>query len=163
MILKVLRYPNPILKKKAKTVKKIDLHIRALIDDMEETMRATHGIGLAAPQVGESIRVIIANIGEGVHVIINPKIVKKEGDQEFMEGCLSVPGVNGPVKRPLKVKVQGLDRNGSKIELEAEGLLAVVLQHEVDHLDGKVFIDRIPDPSLIKHIPPGEEKKEELI
>ena len=160
-VLKVLRYPNPILKKKAKAVKKIDSQIQTLIGDMEETMRATGGIGLAAPQVGESLRVIIADIGEGLHVIINPKIVKKEGDQEFVEGCLSVPGVNGPVKRNLKVKMQGLDRNGNKIDLEAEGLLAIVLQHEVDHLDGKVFIDRIPDPSLIKHVPPGE--KEELI
>lgn len=159
--LKVLRYPNPVLKKKAKTVKRVDAYVKSLIDDMEDTMRASNGIGLAAPQVGESLRIIMVDIGEGLHILINPKIIKKAGDQEFVEACLSVPGVNGPVTRSLKLTLTGLDRNGKKIEIEAEGLLAIVFQHEIDHLDGKVFIDRIPDPSLIKHIKPGG--KEELI
>lgn len=134
-----------------------------LIDDMIETMQAAPGVGLAAPQVGESVRVIVADIGEGPTALVNPKIVKKSGKQTFTEGCLCLPGVEAPVERASEVAVTGLDRSGKSVRIEAKGLLATVLQHEVDHLDGLVFIDRVSDPSLIKHIPFEKEKKEELI
>jgi len=134
-----------------------------LIEDMIETVHAAPGIGLAAPQVGESIRLIVADIGEGPIVLINPKIIEKSGNQTFTEGCLCLPGVEAPVERASHVAVTGLDRCGKKVKIEAEGLLATVFQHEIDHLDGLVFIDRVKDPSLIKHVPFEKEKKEELI
>lgn len=160
---KILRFPNPILRKKAKAIKKVTPEIVQLIDDMIETMHAAPGIGLAAPQVGESIRLIVADIGEGPIVLINPKITVKSGNQTFTEGCLCLPGVEAPVERASHVVVTGLDRCGKSLKMEAEGLLATVFQHEVDHLEGLVFIDRVKDPSLIKHVPFEKEKKEELI
>lgn len=163
MIRKIVRFPNPILRKKAKAVKKITPEIIRLIDDMIETMHAAPGVGLAAPQVGESVRVIVADIGAGAVALINPKIIAKHGEQVFTEGCLSLPGVEAPVDRAQKVVVQGLDRSGKKGRLEAEGLLATVFQHEIDHLDGLVFIDQVKDPSLIKHVAFAKERKEELI
>ena len=163
MIRKILRFPNPLLRKKCKAVKRVTPEIVRLIKDMIETMQAAPGVGLAAPQVGELIRVIVADVGEGPIALVNPKIVEKSGSQTFTEGCLCLPGVEAPVERASHVVAKGLDRAGKKVKIEAKGLLATVLQHEVDHLDGFVFIDRVKDPSLIKHIPPEKEKKEELI
>lgn len=163
MPLKIVKFPNPLLKKKAKAVRKVTPAIVKLIDKMIETMHAAPGVGLAAPQVGESIRLIVADIGEGPLTLINPKIIKKSGKQTFTEGCLSLPGIEGLVERASCVSVTGLGHRGNKIEITAEGLLATVLQHEIDHLDGLVFIDRIKDPSLIKYVPREKEKKEELI
>jgi len=163
MIRKLLRFPHPILRKKAKAVKKVTPEIVRLIDDMTETMQAAPGVGLAAPQVGESVRVIVADIGEGPIALVNPKLVEKSGSQTFTEGCLCLPGVEAPVERAAQVAVTGMDRSGKKVRIEAQGLLATVLQHEIDHLDGIVFIDRVSDPGLIKHVPPEQEKKEELI
>ena len=163
MRLKILRFPSPILRKKAKAVKKVTPQIVKLIDDMIETMHAAPGIGLAAPQVGESIRLIVADIGEGPVVLINPKIIEKSGNQTFTEGCLCLPGVEAPVDRASHVVATGLDRCGKKIKIESQGLMATVLQHEIDHLEGLVIIDRDKDPSLIKHVPFEKEKKEELI
>ncbi|MBU1026778.1 MAG: peptide deformylase [Candidatus Margulisbacteria bacterium] len=159
----IVKFPNPVLKKKAKAVKKVTPKIIKLIDDMVETMHAAPGIGLAAPQVGVSLRVIVADIGAGEIAIVNPKIVKKSGKQTFTEGCLSLPGIEAPIERAEKVAVKGLDRDGKNVCIEAEGLLATVLQHEIDHLDGYVFVDRVSDPSLIKHVVFEKEKKEELI
>ena len=163
MIRKLLRFPHPILRKKAKAVKRVMPEIVRLIDDMTETMQAAPGVGLAAPQVGESVRVIVADIGEGPIALVNPKLVEKSGSQTFTEGCLCLPGVEAPVERAAQVAVTGMDRSGKKVRIEAQGLLATVLQHEIDHLDGIVFIDRVSDPGLIKHVPPEQEKKEELI
>jgi peptide deformylase len=160
---KILRFPNPVLRKKAKAAKRITTEIVKLIDDMIETMHAAPGVGLAAPQIGESVRVIVADIGEGPIALVNPKILEKSGTQTFTEGCLCLPGVEAPVERASEVVVRGLDRTGKMIKIEAQGLLATVFQHEIDHLDGFVFIDRVKDPSLIKHIPFEKEKKEELI
>ena len=159
----IVRFPNPVLAKKARAVKRVTPEIIKLIDDMIETMHAAPGVGLAAPQVGESLRVIVADIGAGELVLVNPKIVEKHGKQIFTEGCLSVPGVEAPVERAAKVVVRGLDREGKSVEVQAEGLLATVFQHEIDHLNGHVFIDRVSDPSLIKHMAFSQEKKEELI
>ena len=163
MILKIVKFPNPLLRKKSKVVKKVTPEIVKLIDDMIETMQAAPGVGLAAPQVGKSVRVMVADIGQGPIALVNPKILKKSGSQVFTEGCLCLPGVEAPVERASQVMVKGWDREGKTVEIEAEGLLATVLQHEVDHLEGVVFIDRVKDPSLIRHVPPASEKKEELL
>lgn len=130
---------------------------------MIETVHAAPGVGLAAPQIGKSVRVIVADIGEGPIALVNPKIIEKSGSQTFTEGCLSLPGIEAPVERASYVIVTGLARSGKNIKIEAEGLLATVFQHEIDHLNGYVFIDRVKDPSLIKHVAFEKEKKEELI
>lgn len=163
MVLKIFKFPNPILRKKAKAVKKITPAIIKLIDGMIETMHAAPGVGLAAPQVGKSIRVIVADVGPGPIALINPKVVEKSGSQVLTEGCLCLPGVEAPVERAALVKVKGRDRDGQEVVITAEQLLATVLQHEIDHLEGIVFIDRVKDPTLIKYVPREKEKKEELI
>ena len=163
MVRKILRFPNPILRKKAKAIKKVTPEIVKLMEDMLETMRAAPGVGLAAPQLGESIRVMVADVGEGPIVLANPRITKKSGKQTFTEGCLCLPGVEAPVERAAQVTVQGIDRSGKKATISVQGLMATVIQHEYDHLEGLLFIDRVEDPSLIRHVPPKSEKKEELI
>jgi len=163
MVLKIVKFPNPLLRKKSKVVKKVTPEIVKLIDDMIETMQAAPGVGLAAPQVGKSLRVMVADIGQNPIALVNPKIIKKSGSQVFTEGCLCLPGVEAPIERASQVVVKGWGREGKTVEIEAEGLLATVLQHEVDHLEGVVFIDRVKDPSLIRHVPPASEKKEELL
>ena len=162
-ILNVLIYPNPVLRKKCKAVGTITPDIKKLIKNMLETMYAAPGVGLAAPQVGENIRVIVLDIGEGPIVLINPKIVKKSGKQTFMEGCLCLPGIEGPVERAAYVEVKGLDKNGKPVDYIAEGFLATVFQHEIDHLDGKVFIDRVKDPAKIKSVDFKTEPQEERL
>ena len=163
MRLKIVKFPSPILRKKAKPVKKVTPAIVKLVDDMIRTMHAAPGIGLAAPQVGRSLRIIVVDVGPGPIALINPRIIESSGGQTFNEGCLSLPGVEAPVERASCVKVKGLDRDGVEIVVTGEGLIATVLQHEIDHLDGLVLIDRVSDPSLIKHVPPKSEKKEELL
>jgi peptide deformylase len=160
-ILEILTNQNPILRKTSKPVARVTKEIRELIANMEETLRAAPGIGLAAPQVGELLRIIIADIGDGLNVLINPKIVKKSGIQTFVEGCLSLPGIEGPVERASSVTVKSIDLKGKQIVVEAEGLLATVFQHEIDHLDGKLFVDRVADPNLITYKP--KTPKEEAI
>lgn len=172
MLLKIIKYPNPILRKKSRPVKKVTPEIAKLMDDMIETMHAAPGVGLAAPQAAKSIRVIVADIGQPREkddpflpdplALANPKIIEKSGSQVITEGCLCLPGVEAPVERASHVKVKGLNRAGETVIIEAQGLLATVLQHEIDHLDGVVFIDRVKDPSLIRHVAPASEKKEEL-
>lgn len=151
-VTEIVKYPSPILKKKSKAVKKIELEITSLIEDMIDTMHAAPGIGLAAPQVGKSIRLIVFDIGDGPIEIVNPKIRKRSGQQVFVEGCLSVPNLEAPVTRSGKVTVTGMNRKGQEILIKGEGLLATVLQHEIDHLDGKLFIDRVSDPSDIRTV-----------
>jgi peptide deformylase len=162
-ILEIIAYPNPILRKKSKAVAKVTPAIKRLAADMIETMQAAPGVGLAAPQVGQNIRLIVLDIGKGPRVVINPKITKKSGRQTFTEGCLSLPGIEGVVERAAQITVKGLDKNGQPIEICAEGLLATVFQHEIDHLDGKVLLDRVADPSLIKYVPREKEPKEEML
>ena len=163
MLLNIIRYPNPILRKKCKAIKKVDDGIRQLIKDMIETMQAAPGVGLAAPQVGKNIRLIVVDAGEGAFSLINPKVKKKSGSQEFEEGCLCFPGLLGPVERASYVFVTGLDKNGEPVSIEAEGFAATILQHEIDHLDGKLFVDRVKDKNAIRMVTPHEEEKEELI
>jgi len=165
MILDIIRYPNPILRKKSKAVKKVDAKIRKLIDYMIETLHAAPGVGLAAPQIGESIRLIVVDIGEGAFALVNPKIKERNKTlQTFDEGCLCLPGIIGPVSRPSRIIVEGLDRNGEKMTIEAEGFFATVLQHEIDHLEGIVFLDRVTDKDKIRMVTKKEEEeKNELL
>lgn len=134
---------DEVLRKKSKIVEKIDKRLIGLIDDMLETMYASNGVGLAAPQVGILKRIIVVDIGEGAIKLINPELVETEGEQQDFEGCLSVPGIAAEVKRPEKVKVKALDEKGDTIIIEGTGLLARAFCHEIDHLDGILFIDKI--------------------
>jgi len=150
MIRKIVKYPSPVLQKVAQPVEKVTDDIRRLIDDMAETMYAGDGVGLAAPQVGESVRVIIVDVSggslseqEGLLKMINPEVLEGSGEIEFEEGCLSVPDMRVHMKRNEKVKVRYLDENGAQQEMEANDLLSVAIQHEIDHLDGKLIIDNV--------------------
>ncbi len=143
-IRKILHYPDPRLRRKALPVDTVDDEIRTLIDDLAETMYQAPGIGLAAPQIDVSKRVLILDISEArneLWVFVNPELLTQEGEQTMEEGCLSVPGVYDEVTRAEKVTVRALDRDGKPFELEADGLLAACVQHEIDHLDGKLFVD----------------------
>jgi len=143
-ILEIKEYGEPILRGKALPVKEIAPEILNLIKDMAETMYTDSGVGLAAPQVGVSKRIIVIDgEEEGLIALINPMIVKSEGELVEEEGCLSIPGIYSQVKRSSKVTVKALNENGDPIEITKEGLAARALQHEIDHLDGILFIDRI--------------------
>lgn len=142
--LTILNYPDPRLHTVAKPVKEVNDDIRKLIADMAETMYAAPGIGLAATQVNQHIQLILVDTSKEQNdllVLINPKIVAKTGLQEYEEGCLSVPGIYETVTRAEKITVEALDANGKKIKIKADGLLAVCIQHEMDHLLGKVFVE----------------------
>lgn len=139
---------DKILRGKAKRVGRIDDSIRRLIDDMIDTMREAPGVGLAAPQVGVPLRIFVLDLSVGrdpsaLHVLINPEFVERDGMQLEEEGCLSVPGFTATVARPKRVVVQGLDRHGEAHRLEGTGLMARAIQHEVDHLNGCLFVDRL--------------------
>lgn len=158
----VLKYPDPFLRTTCEVVTEVDESIAALIDEMVETMYANKGIGLAAVQVGVAKRVIVLDVpldyddyddedekGEERREdrilirMVNPEITWRDGKEKFEEGCLSIPGVNEYVERSARIRVTGLDRDGKAIDMEAEGLCAIALQHEIDHLDGILFIDRL--------------------
>lgn len=134
---------DEILRKISKKVDDIDDRITILLDDMAETMRDAEGIGLAAPQVGVLRRIVVIDVGEGLIELINPVIVYEKGEQCREEGCLSVPGKSGVVKRPAKVIARALNRKGETVEINGEDLLATALCHEIDHLNGVLFIDKI--------------------
>ena len=143
-ILTILNYPDPRLHTVAKPVQKVNMEIQRLVGDMAETMYAAPGIGLAATQVNQHIQLILVDTSKeqnDLQVFINPKIVAKSGEQDYEEGCLSVPGIYENVTRAEKITVEALDVNGKKFKLNAEGLLAVCIQHEMDHLLGKVFVE----------------------
>lgn len=133
---------NPVLRMQAEEVKKIDKKLQRFLKDMAETMYAADGVGLAAPQVGVSKRIVVIDVGEGLIEMINPVIVKKEGSVIGGEGCLSVPDYEGEVERAEYVECEFTDRNGKRMMLQTDGLLAIAVQHELDHLDGVLFIDK---------------------
>jgi len=144
MIRPIVVVGHPVLRQKAKRVTQVDRAIQRLIDDMIETMRAAPGVGLAAPQVGIPLRLAVIEADEKVTVIINPEIIKRAGEHELDEGCLSVPGFWGRLNRAERVSVKALDRGGREQRIrDAEGLFAQALQHEIDHLDGHLYIDRM--------------------
>ena len=149
--------PDPILRQKAKRVRTIDGSIHRLIDDMLETMHTASGVGLAAPQVGVPLRVIVIGIPEEeAIVLINPEIVRKTGERIINEGCLSIPGYVGEVKRAESVRVKGRDPKGKDIRLKAERLLAQALEHEIDHLNGVLYIDYLESLDKLRKIEPEE-------
>ena len=161
MVVRSIRIlPDPVLRRKAKKVSNIDGSIQRLIDDMIETMRAVSGVGLAAPQVGVPLRVAVIEIpGEEVIVLINPEIIKREGERLVEEACLSVPGYKGEIKRSVRVKVKAKDRQGRRFRLTGEELLAQALEHEIDHLDGVLYVDRIESGGKLYKLvsEPGQE------
>lgn len=143
-ILDILQFPDARLRSTAKPVGAVDDQVRQLIDDMFETMYDAPGIGLAAIQVNDPRRVIVIDTSEDRSLplaLINPEILDRQGEEEMDEGCLSVPGVYETVKRAEAIRVRALDRDGNALEMDADGLLAVCIQHEIDHLDGKLFVD----------------------
>jgi peptide deformylase len=162
-ILPIKLYGSPILKKKAKPLIKIDEKDKNMIMDMIDTMYANCGVGLAAPQIGVSKRIIIIDISSTENstetmVIINPEIIKAKGEKIQEEGCLSIPEIKGEIKRSEKIKVYGIDIDGIKFEIDVNGLISRVIQHEIDHLDGILFIDKLSEAmqnaikNKLKHI-----------
>ncbi len=147
-LLPILEFPDPRLRTKAQPVQEVDAALRKLIDDMFETMYAAPGIGLAATQVNVHKRLLVIDISEKHDqplALINPELIVRDGIEETEEGCLSVPGIYDKVRRAERIRVRALDRNGKQIEFDADGLLAVCIQHEMDHLDGKLFVDYLSD------------------
>ena len=147
-LLPIAIYPDPVLRQKAQSVENIDDAIQRLIDDMIETMREAPGIGLAANQVGRPIRLLVLDVesrepGSGLLVLINPELIGAVGKTKYEEGCLSIPGFFAGVVRHEEVVVRAIDRKGKKFEITADGLLSIAIQHEMDHLEGKLFIDHI--------------------
>lgn len=150
-LLPILRYPDPRLHTRAQPVRVVDESIRQLVADMAETMYEAPGIGLAASQVNVHKRVVVIDVSEdrsNLMAFINPEITHRDGEQTYEEGCLSVPGVYEKVTRAEHVRVRALDCDGAVFELEADGLLAVCIQHEIDHLDGKVFVEYLSNLKL---------------
>ncbi len=134
-----------VLRKKSRIVEEIDERILTLLDDMADTLYESNGVGLAAPQVGILKRIAVIDVGDGLIELINPQIIEQSGEQDGPEGCLSVPGKFGYVKRPYKVRVRATNRLGDEFEVEGEELLARALCHEIDHLDGVVFVDKVSE------------------
>lgn len=140
----ILHYPDPRLRQVARPVATVDDEVRRLVDDMAETMYAAPGVGLAAVQINVALRVVIIDVSEthnALQVFINPEILQHDGKQVFEEGCLSVPGIFDEVERAQHIRLRALNRDGQPFELEANGLFATCIQHEIDHLDGRVFVD----------------------
>ena len=159
-VLPILRFGNPILRRKCGEVRELDRATQRLIDDMLDTMRAAMGVGLAAPQVGRLLRVIVIELpGEKEIVLINPEIVTRKGRRLVEEGCLSYPGWRGKVLRSVEVEVRGFDRKGEERRIAATDLLAQALEHEIDHLEGVLFIDRLRSPKDLYRI--GAKRKED--
>lgn len=153
---KIVHIEDDLLRRKSRPVTKFDARLHALLDDMAETMYHAEGVGLAAPQVAVLRRVVVMDCGDGLIEMVNPEIIATEGEQDGAEGCLSVPGRRGMVKRPMKVTVRFQDRNGELFELEGEGLLARCIMHETDHLDGRLYVD-----IMSREIFEDEEEQEE--
>ena len=162
---------DPVLRDKAKRVTSFGPALKALIDEMVDSMYAANGLGLAAPQIGVPLRVIVIEMPEETdeegnivspaerYVICNPEIVKVQGQEEDDEACLSVPGYFGLVKRATRVTVKGQDVDGHRIRVKAEGLLARAFQHEIDHLDGVLYVDRVESPENLRRTKPGDEQE----
>lgn len=149
---------NPLLRRKSKRVRRIDGSIQRLIDDMIETLHSEHGVGLAAPQVGSLLRVIVIQVPEQeVIALVNPEIIKRSGERMIEEGCLSLPGYRGVIKRSVNVTAKGRDRQGKEVRIKADELLAQALEHEIDHLDGVLYIDYLDSLDQLYKIESREE------
>ncbi len=141
----ILNEKEPLLRKKSRPVTEFNDRLHELLDDMKETLLLADGVGLAAPQVGVLRRAVIVNVDDNYIELINPEIVSAKGEETSPEGCLSIPGVCGTVTRPYQVKVKAFDRNGKQFTVSGKGLLARAFCHEIDHLDGILFIDKVID------------------
>jgi peptide deformylase len=159
-VLEIAKYGEPVLRVRCRSVERVTDETRRLIADMLETMSAAAGVGLAAPQVRVAERLFVYDVGEGPGTIINPELVRQEGQVVGVEGCLSIPRLQGEVARAEKILVRGLDQHGKKVRIEATDWLARVFQHEMDHLDGVLFIDRADQASL--HWLTEEEEEERV-
>ena len=152
-VLPIYHFPNPILKQKSKRVRVIDDSVQKLIDNMLETMHSASGVGLAAPQVGVPLRVIVISMPEEESIVlINPEVVRRKGERLVNEGCLSVPGYFGEIKRAESITVKGLDPSGKKIRIKANELLAQVLEHEIDHINGVLYLDHLESMDKLRKI-----------
>jgi peptide deformylase len=154
--------PDPVLRRKANRVPEIDASIQTLIDDMIESMYAANGVGLAAPQIGVSLRVVVIGMPEEEpFALINPEVVKRSGERTVDEGCLSLPGYRGELTRSSLVIVKALDRNGKQVRIKGkDNLLAQALEHETDHINGTLYIDHLPSMDVLRKIEPAEEEEE---
>ncbi|MFX4261672.1 peptide deformylase [Pelotomaculum propionicicum] len=149
-VYKIVEIGDEILKEKAKPVKSISSNIIKLLDNLADTLYNAKGAGLAAPQIGVSKRVVVVDIGEGLYELVNPQIISSSGQETDIEGCLSIPGIVGDVTRAATVKVKYLDRHGKEKSVTAKGMLARAMQHEIDHLDGILYIDRAANIRKLK-------------
>lgn len=155
---KIRCYPDPVLRKKAKRVPSVDRGIQELIDDMVMTLDRASGVGLAAPQVGVSLRIVVIRMPKcEALVLVNPEIVKRSGEREIEEGCLSFPGYRGTVKRSAAVTVKARDREGKEIRIKGDELLGQAIEHELDHLNGVLFIDHLTDRKTLHKIDEEED------
>ena len=156
-IIPIYCIPEPILREKSKRVRGIDSSIQRLIGNMIETMHSASGVGLAAVQVGVLLRVIVIGIPEEEDIaLINPEVVRRTGERLVTEGCLSIPGYVGEIKRSVSVRVKGRDQNGKEIRIKANELLAQALEHEIDHLNGALYIDYLESMDKLRRIEPAE-------
>lgn len=158
--LEILTRDNPRLRIKASRVPKVDDSVRRLMDDMVETMVGATGVGLAATQVGVSLRVIVLKVDNQLYQLANPEVIRSSGEQVGYEGCLSVPGYIGEVARAQRVVVRALNRHGKEVRIKGEDLLARALQHEIDHLDGVLFVDKLTSLDTLKEVEVGSEEEE---
>ncbi len=170
-LLDIVLVPDPMLRERGKKVAKITPAMQRLLDDMAETMRDARGVGLAGPQVGVLQRIIVVEVPKdeedpkmqyGFYQLVNPEIVKVSRElEEGVEGCLSIPGYTGDVERHASIELKGFDRNGKPIKVKARGYLARVFQHEIDHLDGVLYLDRLKSADKLHKLPPQEEMQDE--
>jgi len=156
-VLEIRQFGDPILRQKAKRVRRIDASLQRLIDDLIETMRAAPGVGLAAPQVGVPLRMAIIGLPEeDLITLVNPEVVDKEGELEVEEGCLSLPGYKGVIRRAVSVTVKARDRHGKPLRIKADELFAQALEHEIDHLNGVLYIDHLVSPDSLYKVAPSD-------
>jgi peptide deformylase len=156
-VIPIRTVPDPVLRQKARRIKIIDRSVRKLIGDMRETLREAGGVGLAAPQVGVSLRLVVIHIPCGEkkyeeYVILNPEVIKRKGERILKEGCLSIPGYYGEIKRSEVVKVKGLDAGGHEIKVQGQDLLGQALEHEIDHLNGVLYVDHLESQDKLHDI-----------
>jgi peptide deformylase len=157
----IVKYGDEILRKRAAEIDEFNEEIKDLIEMMYEVLAESHGYGLAGPQVAQSKRIFVYDVGEGQHALINPVMLSSSGEEWGIEGCLSVPGLQGEVPRAERVVVTGINEDGKKVKIKANALLARVFQHEMDHLDGIIFIDKA-DPDTLETIPFDEDDEDEI-
>jgi peptide deformylase len=156
-VIPIRTLPDPVLRQKAKKVSGIDPSVRKLIANMKETMCEANGVGLAAPQIGVSLRIVVIRLPEEDAeeiVLVNPEIVKKSGEREIEERCLSIPGYAGKVKRAVSVTAKGRNENWKEVRVKGDELLAQALEHEIDHLNGVLYVDRIESPEKLSRVEP---------